>query len=214
MLKAVLLASCMTIVCAVPAAAQTAMPGSGGQTTVTVSAQNDYRFERLAETIPGAVANVELNHDVGNGISFNAWAQAGESKLAHELDLTVTGTKAFGIVEASLTAGTYLVRDTEPIYVVTATASIPISESVSLDYQVDHFEGGFEETTHSVAVSGIVGNASLSAGKAHNARSGLDPWFATASVPIFGDSGFSLELKGYWGAGDDQGVTLGISRTF
>ena len=214
MLRAVLLASCMTILCAVPAAAQTAMPGSGGLTTVTVSAETDYRFVRLAGTIPGAVANVNLNHDAGNGISFNAWAQTGESKLAHELDLTVTGTKDFGIVEASLTTGAYLVRDTKPIYVVTATASVPISGSASLGYQVDHFEGGFEETTHSVAVSGTVGSASLSAGKAYNVQSGLDPWFATASLPIFGDSGFSLELKGYWGAGDGQGVTLGISRTF
>lgn len=214
MVRAVLLASCIIFVPAA-AAAQVAVADPSDRVSYSVGIDSNYILEKQAFTVEGPVVNAEVTYQVNENLSFNAWGQYGEHEEATEIDLTATLTETFGEVDVSITGGGYFYPasdDLDPIYMARLEVSVPMGP-VSLDLSAERNEGGFENTSLAVAVSGSVNDTvDLTVGKAFNSGD-INPWFVGASVPVGPEElGLSVDARVYFGAG--EGWTVGFRKSF
>lgn len=173
-----------------------------------------YVFETQAYQVDGAVVNGYVSYDLGNGFSADAWAQYGEADESQEVDLTLSWSRDLGGVTVSATGGayTYPTSDLETIYVMSGSVAVPAGP-VSLEFAVDHYQGGLDSTVYSAAVSGTVGVVDLSVGRAYNDPEDIAPWFARISVPVGPEeSGLRVGARGFWGEG--EGIVVEVSKDF
>ena len=179
-----------------------------------VGAATSYVFEKQAYQVDGAVLNGYVSADLGNGFSADAWAQYGEADESQEVDLTLSWTREFEGVTFTATGGGYFypTSDLETIYVVSASAEIPMGP-VALELAVDRYSGGLDSTVYSAAVSATMGPADVAVGRAYNDPEDIAPWFARVSVPVGPEeSGIRIGARGFWGA--DEGVVLEVTKDF
>ena len=213
MFKAVLLASSIIFVPGI-AAAQVAVSDPVDRVSYSVGIDSNYILEKQAFTVEGPVVNADVTYQVNDNLSFTAWGQYGERDEATEIDLTATLAETFGSIDVSVTGGGYFypVGDLDPIYMARIEAAVPMGP-VSLELSAERNEGGFENTTFAVAISGSVHDTvDLTFGKAFNTGD-INPWFVGASVPVGPeDLGISVDARVYFGAG--EGWTVGLRKSF
>lgn len=164
-------------------------------------------FEDLAYEIPGPIVFGSVSADLGRGFTVDAYAQAGDEDESREIDLTLGWERDAGPVLLYAEAGVQLYPSggSDTTYVVSAGAEIPLGP-VSLDLAVDRYAGGFESTVYSAALSGSVGPADVSVGRAYNdTDEDYAPWFARVSVPVGSEElGVRFGVRAF--AGADSGV--------
>ena len=216
MLKAVLLASCFIIGLPAAAAAQTAMPGSESPVSVTIGAASSYVIEDLGFQVDGPVANIGIDYDFGNGWTGNVWGQFGEKDLSKEIDGSLTWLKEFSNgASASVTPAIFLYPSggSDTIYALSGEVSVPTGP-VAIDFVVDRYMGGYENTVVSIAATSTVGQVELSFGKTVLDGAGAKPWFARVSIPIGPERlGLRAGVRGFAGKHGD-GAVFELTRSF
>lgn len=219
MLKAVLLASAFILPVPGIAAAQVAVAepvavAESDKVSFSVGVADSYLFERLAFKVDGPVVNAGVTYQATENFSVNVWAQYGDDRLSQEIDVTGTATTTIVGVDVSFTAGGYFypTDGSDTIYTVAGAASVPVGPAM-IELQADHYMGGFENTTFSVAIAGSVGSVNISAGKAFN-TDGIDPVFARISVPVGPENlGIRAGARFYSGEGE-EGLVFELSSSF
>lgn len=188
------------------------------QTTVSIGAATGYVFEDQAFLLEGPVLHASVDQELGNGFSVNVWGQVGEDELAREIDLTATWSREFEGVALSATVGGYFYPSggSQPIYVASAAASIPLHEHVALELTVDRYEGALESTVYAAALAGTFGPVEVSLGKSVNRPEDIEPWFFRGSIPLGrGDSPVRLGVRGFWDGYDgESGAVLELTTSF
>jgi hypothetical protein len=218
MFKAALLAFCI-IFAPATALAQVAVAEpvaviESDKVSFSVGAADSYLFERLAFEVEGTVVNASVTYEFNENFSVNAWGQYGNDRLSQEIDVTGTGKTTIANVDVSVTVGGYFypTDGSDTTYTVAGAAYVPMGPVV-IELQADHYMGGFENTTFSVAIAGSVGSVDISIGKAFN-TDWIDPVFVRFSMPVGReDLGIYAGARFYSGEGE-EGLVFEVARTF